>query len=182
MKANFLKFSSRNKLKNFFSSQENDTEPFITAIFERWNASNGAPAQTSSNGVIKKIEEVDIAKLLETQARIVNQSVKQKPQISDEERRIKQQILANYSQCTVKEEEEEEEGAVGEEVEDDPDLEKNTNKADVQKLAREKREQARTESAAKKLKDKEDRAKQKATREDKKSARKERAVKGERKR
>lgn len=169
--------------KHFFSSQENDTELFITAIFEQWNASNGAPAPTSSNGVgVKKIEEVDIAKLLETQARIVNQSVKQKPQISEEERRIKQQILANYSQSTVKEEEEEEEGAIGEEDEDDPDLEKNTNKADVQKLAREKREQARSESAAKKLKDKEDRAKQKANREDKKSARKERAVKGERKR
>lgn len=169
-------------MKTFFSSQENDTEPFVTAIFEQWNASNGAPAQTSSNGVVKKIEEVDIAKLLETQAKIVNQSVKQKPQQSDEEKRIKQQILANYSQSTVKEEEEEEEQGAVAEIEDDPDLEKNTNKADVQKLAREKREQARVESAAKKIKDKEDRAKQKATREDKKSARKERAVKGERKR
>lgn len=127
---------------------------------------------------------MDIVKLLETQAKIVNQSVKQNRQISDEEKRIKEQILANYSQCTVKEEEEFEEGAaaVGQEDENDPDLEKNTNKADVQKLAREKREQARAESAAKKLKDKEDRAKQKATREDKKASRKAATVKGERKR
>lgn len=125
---------------------------------------------------------MDIAKLLETQAKIINQSVKKSRIVSEEERRIKEQILANYSQTTVKEEDEDEEGAVGEEEENDPDLEKNTNKSDVQKLAREKREQARLESAAKKLKDKEDRAKQKATREDKKNARKAAAVKGERKR
>lgn len=59
---------------------------------------------------------------------------------------------------------------------------KNTNKSDVQKLAKEKREQARLESAQKKLKDKEDRAKQKSSREDKKKARQAATVKGERKR
>ena len=64
----------------------------------------------------------------------------------------------------------------------DPDLEKNTNKSDVQKLAKEKREQARADSAQKKLKDKEDRAKQKANRDEKKANRKASAVKGERRR
>lgn len=167
----------------FISSQENDTESFVKAIFEKWYEENGTPSTVQpSNGTVKKQEQVDIAKLLETQAKIVNQSVKQNRQISDEERRIKEQILANYSQTTVKEEEDFEEGVVGEVDDEDPDLEKNTNKADVQKLAREKREQARLESAAKKQKDKEDRAKQKANRDEKKAARKQAAVKGERKR
>jgi hypothetical protein len=88
--------------------------------------------------------------------------------------------LANYSQCAVNEEE----AAENEDIESDqdPDLEKNTNKADVHKLAKEKREQAKLESAQKKLKDKEDRAKQKANRDEKKANRKAAAVKGERRR
>lgn len=56
----------------------------------------------------------------------------------------------------------------------------NTNKSDVQALAKEKREQARLDSAAKKQKDKEDREKQKQLREEKKEKRK--TVKGERRR
>lgn len=121
--------------------------------------------------------------MLETQAKISNKN-HQSREISEEQKRIKQQILANYSQTEAFNEDgdEEEAAAVCDVSDDDPDLEKNTNKSDVQKLAREKREQARAESAAKKLKDKEDRAKQKATREEKKSNRKAAAVKGERKR
>jgi len=51
-------------------------------------------------------------------------------------------------------------------------LSKNTNKSDVQALAKEKREQARMDSAAKKQKDKDDREKQKQLREEKKEKRK----------
>lgn len=126
---------------------------------------------------------MDIAKLLETQAKISQQASSRKNrEISEEERRIKQQILANYAQTEALHENDDEDEGSGDESDDDPDLEKNTNKSDVQKLAREKREQARLESAAKKQKDKEDRAKQKATREEKKANRKAAAVKGERKR
>lgn len=59
-------------------------------------------------------------------------------------------------------------------------LERNTNFSDVVALQKEKREQARLESAAKKQKDKEDREKQKQMREEKKEKRK--TVKGERRR
>jgi hypothetical protein len=168
-------------LFNFICTKEHDTELFINKIFEKWTETHGT-AQTSNGGVKKKQEEVDIAKLLETQAKLVNKSAKQHREISEEQRKIKEQILANYSQCSDKEDDDDEEIAAGEESENDPNLEKNTNKADVAKLAREKREQARLESAAKKQKDKEDRAKQKATREEKKANRKAATVKGERKR
>lgn len=62
----------------------------------------------------------------------------------------------------------------------DPTLVKNTNALDVQQAAKERREQARLDSANKKLKDKEDREKQKQMREEKKEKRK--TVKGERRR
>lgn len=130
---------------------------------------------------VKKLEEVDIAQLLQNQTNISLQaSSHDRRQLTEEEKRIKEQILASYSQCSDKEEEDEE----GEESEDedDPNLEKNTNKSDVQKLAKEKREQAKLESEQKKLKDKEDRAKQKASKEDKKTKRQAATVKGERKR
>jgi hypothetical protein len=149
----------------------------VTRIFDKWNETHDAPKKA----VEVKQEEVDIAELLKTTTKISleNSSKSAHRQLTDEEKRIKQQILANYSQTSDKEDDDEEQS--GEEPED-PDLEKNTNKADVQKLAREKREQAKKESEEKKLKDKEDRAKQKALREEKKSKRQGAAVKGERRR
>lgn len=62
----------------------------------------------------------------------------------------------------------------------DPIMMKNTNAADVAALAKERREQAKIDSKAKKDKDKLDREKQKQLREEKKEKRK--TVKGERKR
>lgn len=62
----------------------------------------------------------------------------------------------------------------------DPIMMKNTNAADVAALAKERREQAKMDSKAKKDKDKLDREKQKQLREEKKEKRK--TVKGERKR
>lgn len=100
--------------------------------------------------------------------------------LTEEQKRIKEQILASYSQTDDPEEDDDESN--GTEEDDDPNFEKNTNKSDVQKLAREKREQAKQDSEQKKLKDKEDRAKQKASREDKKKNRQSAAVKGERRR
>lgn len=102
--------------------------------------------------------------------------------LTDEERRIKEQILANYSQTATKSEEVDDDSEEEEDDDEDGGLEKNTNKADVNRLAKEKREQAKLESQQKKLKDKEDRAKQKASRDEKKAKRTSAAVKGERRR
>ncbi|CRK91282.1 CLUMA_CG004960, isoform A [Clunio marinus] len=154
-----------------------NTDDIVNAIFDKWHETHS----THLNEAERKQEEVDIAELLKTQTSISLQAAGQhNRQLTEEEKRIKQQILANYSQCSDKEEEDEEYAKSSDE--DDPNLEKNTNKADVQKLAREKREQAKMESQQKKLKDKEDRAKQKASREDKKAKRQTAAAKGERKR
>ncbi|XP_070493014.1 coiled-coil domain-containing protein 43 [Chironomus tepperi] len=169
----------RETLTDIISSLiESDTEKFVNEIFEKWVEAHGAPKPKE----VKKEEEVDIAKMLETQAKLSQQASNyKKHQLSEEERRIKEQILANYSQTEFKEEDDDDD----EELESDdvdPDLEKNTNKSDVQKLAKEKRDQARLDSQQKKQKDKEDRAKQKANRDEKKANRKAAAVKGERRR
>lgn len=148
-------------------------------IFDKWNETHAAPKVA----VEEKQEEVDIAELLKTQTQISLQaSTTRHRQLTEEEKRIKEQILASYSQTSDKEDDDEEDEGEGGKDSEDPDLEKNTNKSDVQKLAREKREQAKKESEEKKLKDKEDRAKQKASREEKKSKRQGAAVKGERRR
>lgn len=168
--------SSLSSLKFSYFSKETDTESLVNEIFSKWNESHAAPKKA----VAGKLEEVDIAELLKTQTNISLQaSSHRNRQLTEEEKRIKEQILASYSQCSDKEDEEDEEEG---DYDDDPNFEKNTNKSDVQKLAKEKRDQAKLESEQKKLKDKEDRAKQKANREDKKAKRQTAAVKGERRR
>uniref|UniRef100_A0A336MK99 Coiled-coil domain-containing protein 43 n=1 Tax=Culicoides sonorensis TaxID=179676 RepID=A0A336MK99_CULSO len=125
----------------------------------------------------KKPPELDVedrlVKLLETQKLATNEV----RVYTEEEKRIKEQILAQYSQLSADEEEDEEGDG---ETTTDPNLEKNTNFADVQARIREQRENAKLASEAKKQKDKEDREKQKQLREEKKEKRK--TVKGERKR
>lgn len=161
---------------SFCDSQETGAETLVNAIFDKWNETHSAPKKAEAVE-----EQVDIAELLKTQTNISLQaSTQHNRQLTEEEKRIKEQILASYSQTSDKEDEDEDDD--GSDYDDDPNLEKNTNKSDVQKLAREKREQARLESQQKKLKDKEDRAKQKASKEDKKAKRQSAAVKGERKR
>jgi hypothetical protein len=154
----------------------------VAEIFEKWTESQGSkPSAKSSEAATKpqEAEKVDLAKMLETSARIAQQSsTHHNRQLTDEEKRIKQQILANYSQCSDKEDE----GVSDGEYDESDDDMKNTNKSDVQKLAKEKREQAKLDSQQKKQKDKEDRAKQKANRDEKKEKRKAAAVKGERRR
>lgn len=157
--------------------QETETDSLVNEIFRKWNECHAAPKK-----VIAEQGAVDIAELLKTQTNISIQASggPRNRQLTEEEKRIKEQILASYSQTNEPEEEDDE--GNGSEEGDDPDFEKNTNKSDVQKLAREKREQAKQDSEQKKLKDKEDRAKQKASREDKKKSRQTAAVKGERRR
>lgn len=116
--------------------------------------------------------DVQLAKMLQTK---VTTSTSNQRQYTAEEKKIKEAILAQYSQCSDKEEEDEEEV-----TEVDPDMVKNTNKADVQALIKEKREQAKLDSKLKKEKDREDREKNRQLRDEKKEKRK--TVKQERKR
>lgn len=131
----------------------------------------------------KIVEDVDtkLARLMETQQ--IATTVQRK--YTEEELKIREQILAQYSQVEYDEAEYEEDiddgaGASGSQDKKDPLLQKNTNAADVAALAKERREQAKIDSKAKKDKDKEDREKQKQLREEKKEKRK--TVKGERRR
>ncbi|XP_036324460.1 coiled-coil domain-containing protein 43 [Rhagoletis pomonella] len=153
----------------------NDLDALINVLLEKWE-------KTHPKEEVKKAVHVDVneqlAKLLEAQKL---QTIVKEREYTDEERKIREQILAQYSQTEVEDEdayESEEEvektntGATG--------IERNTNVQDVMALQKEKREQARLESAAKKQKDKEDRERQKQMREEKKEKRK--TVKGERRR
>lgn len=167
--------------------QEDDLENVIKEIIDEWEKcqpDNDAGAGATSNG----IEDVDtkLARLLETKH--IATTVQRK--YTEEELRIREQILSQYSQVEYDDgyddEHDDAAAASGPSTSstthnsNDPPLMKNTNAADVAALAKERREQAKIDSKAKKDKDKLDREKQKQLREEKKEKRK--TVKGERKR
>ncbi|XP_017880233.1 coiled-coil domain-containing protein 43 [Ceratina calcarata] len=123
------------------------------------------------------VEDVDVrlARMLESQSL---PTTAQKS-YTEEERKIREAILAQYSQMS------EEENSEGDGEEDgvsasDCGIEKNTNVTNIIQQEKEKREKAKLESQKKKEKDKEDREKQKQLREEKKEKRK--TQKGERRR
>lgn len=160
--------------------QEDDIEKVIGDIIERWQKS-----QTSVKTEPKEIEDVDtkLAKLLENKH--ITTTVQR--QYTPDELRIREQILSQYSTVEFDDGYDEDEGTEGggggsggTSAGADPLLVKNTNAHDVAQLAKERREQAKLDSKAKKDKDKEDREKQKQLREEKKEKRK--TVKGERRR
>lgn len=165
--------------------QEDDLEHVIKEIIDEWEKcqpNKDAAAGGTSNG----IEDVDakLARLLETKH--ITTTVQR--QYTEEELRIREQILSQYSQVEYDDgyDDENDDAAAGSSTNstthnsNDPLLMKNTNAADVAALAKERREQAKIDSKAKKEKDKLDREKQKQLREEKKEKRK--TVKGERKR
>lgn len=167
---------------------ESDCSAFITEILDRWKQCHqeDAAADSAAGGPKMKLDvDEQLAKLLENQ----KLATKVEREYTEEERRIKQQILSQYSQLSEDEAEDDDDdeangaaGGVGGGGGGSSDglLQRNTNAADVQALIREKREQARLESQQKKEKDKQDREKQKQLREEKKEKRK--TVKGERRR
>ncbi|XP_043800752.1 coiled-coil domain-containing protein 43 [Apis laboriosa] len=123
------------------------------------------------------VEDVDVrlARMLESQSLPTTTQ----RSYTDEEKKIREAILAQYSQMSEEENSEgdgEEDGASG----GDCGIEKNTNAAAIIQQEKEKREKAKLESQRKKEKDKEDREKQKQLREEKKEKRK--TQKGERRR
>ncbi|GBP69985.1 Coiled-coil domain-containing protein 43 [Eumeta japonica] len=124
---------------------ESDIAAHVTEILEKWSACQ------PKEQVPKHATDVDVqlAKLMESQSLATTA----RREYTDEEKKIREAILSQYSQLSDNEEEQEHEG-----VSDNPtDLVKNTNAADVAAAARERREQARLEAQRKKEKDKEDR-------------------------
>lgn len=157
-----------------------DLNTFIKEILDKWKRCQ----QAEDAGAASKMKldvDVQLAKLLESQ----KLTKKEEREYTEEERRIKQQILSQYSQLSESEPdgEDDDDGAGGGAAPGSSSgggLTRNTNAADVAALVREKREQAKLESQQKKDKDKQDREKQKQLREEKKEKRK--TVKGERRR
>ncbi|KAI4464666.1 coiled-coil domain-containing protein 43 [Holotrichia oblita] len=97
--------------------------------------------------------DAKLAKLLESQCLA---TTKQK-EYTDEEKKIREAILSQYSQMSDDEEENVEVAAAGDAHKSENGLEKNTNVLSVQQAEKERREQAKLESQRKKEKDKEDR-------------------------
>lgn len=162
-------------LKHCIQFQEDDLENVTKGIIDEWEK-----CQPKSETASAKSEDVDakLARLLETKH--IETTVQRK--YTEEELRIREQILSQYSQVEYDDgyEEENDDGAGTSSAAQDGMMSKNTNAADVAALAKERREQAKIDSKAKKDKDKLDREKQKQLREEKKEKRK--TVKGERKR
>ncbi|OWR55344.1 coiled-coil domain-containing protein 43 [Danaus plexippus plexippus] len=146
---------------------DKDISAHVNEIIDKWEVCK--PKEESP----KSAADVDIqlAKLLESQSLATTT----RREYTDEEKKIREAILSQYSQLPDNEEDEENDSDT-----EGQDLVKNTNALDVAAAARERREQARLEAQRKKDKDKEDREKQKTLKEEKKEKRK--TQKGERKR
>ncbi|XP_023940417.2 coiled-coil domain-containing protein 43 [Bicyclus anynana] len=146
---------------------ERDISAHVDEIIDKWELCK------PKEEIRKSIQDVDIQlnKLLESQSLATTS----RREYTDEEKKIREVILSQYSELSDNEENQDKE-----EVSECQDLIKNTNALDVAAAARERREQGRLEAQRKKEKDKEDREKQKALKEEKKEKRK--TQKGERKR
>ncbi|CAL1683722.1 unnamed protein product [Lasius platythorax] len=152
---------------------EDNISKHVAEILRAW--AEWLPAKDLATAVPTEDVDVRLAKMLESQSL---PTTTQKS-YTEEEKRIREAILAQYSQMSDEENSEgdgEEEGAGG----GDCGIEKNLNAATIVQQEREKREKAKLESQKKKEKDKEDREKQKQLKEEKKEKRK--TQKGERRR
>ncbi|KAJ0057846.1 hypothetical protein NL108_002973 [Boleophthalmus pectinirostris] len=137
----------------------------------------------SRNSAKKDGEDVEvqaIASLIEKQAQIV---VKQK-EVSEESKKRKEALLAQYANVTDEEDEgEEEEAATANPIPgNDKSLFRNTNVEEVLNRQKQKRDQAREDAQKKKETDKMQREKDKLAKQDRKEKEKKRTQKGERKR
>lgn len=153
---------------------ETDIPLHCREILDRWKRFQANSAAASVENIPKPTENVEekLVKLLESNAR----STTVQRQYTEEERKIREAILAQYSQTSDQESGSEEEGGEGKEN----GLFKNTNATAVQQAEKEKREKSKIDSQKKKEKDKEDREKQKQQQQEKKEKRK--TQKGERRR
>ncbi|CAG4944000.1 unnamed protein product [Colias eurytheme] len=148
---------------------ENDITIHVNEIIEKWESCK--PNQEGPKQVSNIDVDIQLTKMLESQSLATTT----RKEYTDEEKKIREAILSQYSQLS---DNEEEVGTV--DVSEGGDLVKNTNALDVAAAAKERREQARLEAQKKKEKDREDREKQKQLKEEKKEKRK--TQKSERKR
>ena len=127
----------------------------MTEILEAW-AKWSQVEEVPTDSTPKEDVDVRLARMLESQSL---PTTSHKSTLTDEEKRIRDAILAHYSQMSdedVSEGEGDEDGGGGGGG-GDCGIEKNTNAANIAQALREKRERAKLESQKKKEKDKEDR-------------------------
>ena len=137
--------------KNKFFIQEEDITKHVTEILETWTKYLPDEAAANSNVPAEDVD-VQLARMLESQC-LPTTSQKR---YTEEERRIREAILAQYSQMTDDEESEgegSEEGTGG----GDNCIEKNTNVQEKEKRDKAKRAIEQEKDRKKKEKDKEDR-------------------------
>ncbi|KAJ0001198.1 hypothetical protein NQD34_006218 [Periophthalmus magnuspinnatus] len=157
--------------------EEDITEDICKEIIKQWTdfCSRNSTKQDGED-----VEVQAIASLIEKQAQIV---VKQK-EVSEESKKRKEALLAQYANVTDEEDEGEEEEAAS--ANPNPCSEKslfrNTNVEEVLNRQKQKRDQAREDAQKKKETDKMQREKDKLAKQDRKEKEKKRTQKGERKR
>lgn len=132
-------------------SQEDNISKHVAEILSAWAECLPAKDMATAPAPTEDVD-VRLAKMLESQCL---PTTTQKS-YTEEEKRIREAILAQYSQMSDEDNSEgdgEEDGASG----GDCGIEKNLNAATIVQQEREKREKAKLESQKKKEKDKEDR-------------------------
>ncbi|XP_039979537.1 coiled-coil domain-containing protein 43 [Xiphias gladius] len=156
---------------------EDSVEDVCKQIIEQWTecCSRSAARKDADDAEVQAI-----ASMIEKQAQIV---VKQK-EVSEESKRRKEALLAQYANVTDDEDEaEEEEPTCGNNLlGNDKSLFRNTNVEEVLNRQKQKRDQARDDAQKKKEMDKVQREKDKLAKQDRKEKEKKRTQKGERKR
>nr|CAD7457829.1 unnamed protein product [Timema tahoe] len=152
---------------------ENDIPSHCREILDKWKKFSPKEKSVDDENA-KGGDDMDVrlAKLLESQPRPTTVQ----RTYTEEERKIREAILAQYSQMS----DEEESGGGNDAEPKENGLTKNTNASVVQQAEKEKREKSKLDSQKKKDKDKEDRERQKQQALDKKEKRK--TQKGERRR
>ncbi|KAM6905551.1 coiled-coil domain-containing protein 43 [Xenentodon cancila] len=159
---------------------EDAMESVCKQIIEQWAECSSRSAARGNAG---DAEVQAIAVMIEKQAQIV---VKQK-EVSEESKKRKEALLAQYANITDEEEyplltEEEEPSTANDFTANDKSLFKNTNVEEVFNRQKQKRDQAREDAQKKKEMDKMQREKDKVAKQERKDKEKKRTQKGERKR
>ncbi|XP_029292600.1 coiled-coil domain-containing protein 43 [Cottoperca gobio] len=155
---------------------EDTVEDVCKQIIKQWTDWRNRSAAKSDDDA----EVQAIARMIEKQAQIV---VKHK-EVSEESKKRKDALLAQYANVTDGEDEDEEEDpfTANAFTGNDKSLFKNTNVEEVLGRQKQKRDQAREDSQKKKEGDKMQREKDKLAKQDRKEKEKKRTQKGERKR
>ncbi|XP_051904398.1 coiled-coil domain-containing protein 43 isoform X2 [Hippocampus zosterae] len=164
-------------LSAFLQDEEDTLEEICQEILKHWTEYCKRSANKRDAG---DVEVQAIASMIEKQAQIV---VKQK-EVSEESKKRKEALLAQYANVTDEEDEGEEEESPNGLVMpgQDKSMFKNTNVEEVLNRQKQKRDQAREDAQKKKEMDKMQREKDKLAKQDRKEKEKKRTQKGERKR